>query len=657
MRGLGAKMHAFFFYEEKEEKPEEATGFPKEEETKNRLSGGVPHLKDLTAPSFFDRSQRDCMIVGNRYVRSFLVAGFPKQISVGWADRIYNYEGDLDLSIHIDPVEERNALDELTEKITQFEAQLATEVEAGSNRNLTRLRTQIQDLYQERMKAEQNEISLFSIQMVFNLYTDTRERLEKESRLLERSLKGRKIRLMPLHLRQDAGYKSALPFGKSWLGENYRNFNSEGLTACFPFYNAEISHPSGVYLGINTQTRTPLYLDFYDRNLLSNGNTTVFGMAGSGKTFLVSLLTMRSALNGIRTAIVDPEGEYRAVTEALGGVNIRIAPDGLIPNPFDLEDEELRDDFGKPTGKRVVMLEEKVSDLLNLLAVMAGGLRREQLSLLSFVIQKTYADFGITEDPASLYLEEMVLTEEGNFLHSDVKKPVPVFSDFYERLTAFSAKAGNECLIPVANALQMFVKGGVYGLFDTRTPDALEGFRDAPVITFDVSALEDQVLRPVGMYIALSWCWEKFAKKNPLLEKRIVCDEAWMLVKKEMAGSAFTARFLENTARRIRKRNGTLLVASQNFKEFRENPEGEAVLTNTAVHIFLRQNAADVDEMVEVFKLSMGEKAFLLTARKGNYLLKMQEESTTAFCKAFPYEKRLIEKHTTVGMKQEAEKG
>lgn len=649
MKSLKEVVHNFLFYPEEEE--EEHT---EKDVAEGRLMAGTLTEKDLLTPSFFDRSHADYLISGRKFVRSFLVAGFPKQISVGWADGLYNYEGDLDLSIHVDPMEERNALDELTEKITQFEAQLATEVEAGSNRNITRLRTQIADLYQERMKAEQNEISLFSIQMVFNLYTDSLESLNKETGLLERSLRGRKIKILPLNLRQDAGYKSALPYGKSWLGENYRNFNSEGLTACFPFYNAEISHPSGVYLGLNTQTGTPLYLDFYDRNLLSNGNTTVFGMAGSGKTFLVSLLTMRSALSGIRTAIVDPEGEYGAVTEALGGVNIRIAPDGLVPNPFDLEDEEVRDPDGRPTGKRVVMLEEKISDLLNLLAVMAGGMEREQLSLLSFVIQKTYEDFGITEDAKSLYRTDMVLTKDGDFLHSDVKKPMPTLSDFYERLERFAGEAGNECLISVANSLQMFLKDGVYGLFDTQTPDALDHFRDAPVITFDVSALEDQVLRPVGMYIALSWCWEKFAKKNPMLKKRIVCDEAWMLVKKEMAGAAFTARFLENTARRIRKRNGTLLVASQNFKEFRENPEGEAVLTNTAVHIFLRQNAADVDDMVETFKLSMGEKGFLLTARKGNYLLKMQEESTTAFCKAFPYEKHLIEKHTVAGLKREA---
>lgn len=615
--------------------------------TKNRLSNGIPHKKDLIAPPHIDRSSPNHLQVGAKFVRNFIIAGFPKQISVGWANSLYNYEGDLDLSIHINPTDERTAMDELTTKITQFEAQLHTELEKGSNRNITRLRTLIDDLYEERRKAEQNYISLFSIQMIMNLFTDSLEQLNKESQMLENSLKGHRIKLMSNFLRQDMGYKSALPFGKSWLPKNYRNFNSESLTACYPFYNAEISHPSGVFIGVNNQTQTPIYIDFYNRRLLNNGNTTVFGTAGSGKTFLVSLMTMRSVLKGIRTAIVDPEGEYKTITQALGGVNIEIKPNGAIPNPFDLEDEEEVDDFGKPTGRRVVELRSKISDLLNLIGVMCGGLERQQTSLISLVIANTYKDFGMDENPDSLYTDDVMLNEQGEFVHHGQKKVMPTLSDFHNRLVAASKETGNECLIPVANTLQMFVRSGVYGLFDCQTAPELEDMKDAPVVTFDVSALEDKVLRPIGMYIALTWCWEKFAKKNIAIKKRIVCDEAWMLVKKEMAGSEFTAQFLENTARRIRKRNGALLVASQNFKEFADNPQGQAVLTNATVNIFLRQNSTDIDDVQKVFKLSNGERNFLSSATKGNFLLKMQEESTTGFAQAFDYEQYLIEKKTS----------
>ena len=92
---------------------------------------------------------------------------------------------------------------------------------------------------------------------------------------------------MPAYLKQDDAYKSVLPFGKNYMNESYRNFNSGALTACFPFYNSEISHENGIFVGVNLSTMTPVLIDFYDRKLLVNSNFTVFGKSGSGKTYFV----------------------------------------------------------------------------------------------------------------------------------------------------------------------------------------------------------------------------------------------------------------------------------------------------------------------------------------------------------------------------------
>lgn len=608
------------------------------------LENGVPTLKDMIAPPTFDRSHMDYICVGNKFVRNFIIAGYPKAISVGWADALYNYDGDLDLAIHVSPTDERNALDELTNKITQFEAQLNTEMEKGSNRNVTRLQNQIRDLYEERSKVEQNYISLFKIQMIMNLHTNSLEQLNKETQLLENSLKGRKIKLMPTYLQQDQGYKSALPFGHTYLPRNYRNFSSEGLTACFPFYNSEISHKTGVFTGVNVETATPIYMDFYDRKVLNNGNITVFGCTGSGKTFFVSLLTLRSTLKQIRSVIIDPEGEYREVTDALGGSTIIIGK-SLI-NPFDLEEEEDVDDNGKPTGRKIVKINEKAADLLNLIGLMCGSITNEQKSLLSYALSSLYEEKGFTENPDSLYINSVILNENEEFIHHGQKKPMPTFSDLYTKLNELYNINGNECLINISNSIKMFIKGGIYDMFDCQTSPSLANFKNSPVVTFDISQLEESILRPIGMYIALSWTWEKFAKKNLKIKKRIICDEAWMLTNKNMAGYEYTSQFLENTSRRIRKRNGGLLVSSQNFKEFSNNPQGEAVLTNAAVNIFLKQNSTDIDDVQDLFKLSNGEKNFLLTAKKGNFLLKMGQESTVGYALPFSYEKQLIEKKT-----------
>lgn len=618
---------------------------PKVEEVVNVgvLQKGSRDIKDFFAPPSFDRSNPDYLKVGDKYVKSFVMNGFPSVVSVGWLDQLYNYEGDMDTALYIEPADERGALEEITNKITQFEAQLATEMEKGNIKNITRLQNNVQQLYSQRERLEQNYENLFYVQLISNLYTNTEEELDKQTQMLDNKLKGRRISLMPAYLRQDDSYKSALPFGKNYMNDAYRNFNSGALTACFPFYNSEISHEDGIFTGVNLATMTPVLIDFYDRKLLPNSNLTVFGKSGSGKTYFVSLLTLRSTLKGIRTVIIDPEGEYVNLTKAVGGSHIYIAPDSETQiNPFDLEEEEETDDMGRPTGMKSVKIKDKVSDVLNLIAVMAGGLSREQESLVSTVIAETYKAKGFTEDVNSLYVMEAEFNEvTGEFYHQGRKKQMPTFTDFHDLLEVYAVKEESSGLRSLANALRMFKKGGVYDMFDCQTSTVID-FKNSPVITFDISRLEESILRPIGMYITLTWTWEKFIKKNPETKKRIITDEAWMLVNKNMSGHEYTAAFLDKAARRIRKRNGGLLVASQNFIEFYDSEQGKAVLTNASMNIFLKQDATDIDAVQSTFKLSEGEKNFLLTAKTGEMLVRTGEESSVAFALSFPYEKTLI---------------
>lgn len=608
-------------------------------EIKSVLAPGSRKPKDFIAPPSIDRSREDCLKIGNKYCRSFIVNGFPSIVQVGWLDDLFNSEGDMDTAIYVQPADDREALDELTAKITQFEAQLDIEMKRGNIRNITKLQATIEQLYDQRRKLEQNYENFFYIHIVSNLYENSLESLDKQTQKLTNRLKGRKIDLSPMYLRQEDAYKSGLPFGVNFIKDKMRNFNSGALTACFPFYNSEVSHKNGVFIGINLSTMTPVLIDFYDRSILNNSNASVFGQAGSGKTFFVSLLTLRSALKGVRTVIIDPEGEYRKLTQALGGAYIKLSPESkTYINPFDIEEELDPDE-----GVRKVDIKTKVSDLLNLIVVMVGGVDSEQRSIVSSILTDLYnKDFGITEDPESLYEDDLLFDDERDELGYRVRKTMPTLSDLHAKLEAYAQEANNENIMRLANTLKMFVKGGIYDLFDHQTSPELREFSNAPIVSFDVSQLEEGTLRPIGMYVALSWTWEKFVKKNRHIKKRIVCDEAWMLVDKNMAGSAYTATFLENCARRIRKRNGGLLVASQNFIEFADNPQGKAVLTNTICNIFLRQNSTDIDAVQETFKLSEGEKIFLSTAKRGEMLIKMNEESSVAFALAFPYEAELI---------------
>lgn len=610
------------------------------EDVKEVLKTGSRDAKDFIAPASIDRSSEDHLVIENKHCRSFVVNGFPSLVSVGWLDDLYNFSGDMDTSLFIVPADERGALDELTKKITQFEAQLIVESEKGNIKNITKLQDTVEQLYAQRRALEQNYENLFHIQIVCTLYENSEEELNKQTTRLSNKVKGRRIDISPLYLRQEEGYKSTLPIGEMYVKDRLRNFNTGALTACFPFYNSEISHKDGIFLGINSATATPLLLDFYDRSILNNSNITVFGQAGAGKSFFLSLLTLRSALRNIRTVVIDPEGEYKSLTEKMGGAYIKLAPNVAMGiNPFDIEEE-----YDEDTKTSKVDIKAKIADNLNLIAVMTGGLDNEAKSVVSMILGQMYDEKGFTEDPSSLMSEETSFNPETGEIIHNTRKEMPTLSDFHRLLDAYAKKTNNTAVQKIANSMRMFIKGGIYDLFDRQTSEGLTELFGKPIITFDVSQLEEGILRPIGMYIALSWTWEKFIKKTPKIKKRIICDEAWMLVNKNMQGHEFTASFLENCSRRIRKRNGGLLVASQNFMEFADNPQGKAVLTNAMCNIFLSQSATDIEAVQETFKLSDGEKGFLLTAKRGEMLIRCKGESSVAIAYPFRYEFDMITK-------------
>lgn len=608
---------------------------------------GMRSLKDLLASASIRRTSPDELKVEDKYVRTFVINGYPSSTHIGFLRSLYDYEYDLDVAVYIEPADERNSLMELTKEITVAEAQLATEREAGKITNLTVLQAKRDKLLEQRQRLEQNIENMFYVEVIGGMYADDLKELNKEMQKLDNKMIGARTKIMPLYLRQDDGYKSVLPYGKSYINDFYRNINTAALTGFFPFYNAEISHPGGTFMGINMATATPIFLDWYNKSLLDNANGFVFGKSGSGKTYFVSLLTLRSAIiDGIRTVIIDAEGEYAKVTSAVGGVTIKFEPTEKFKlNCFDIEPEDVIDDEGNITGQRIVNIKSKASDILSLIAVMSQGVMTPDMqSGVSEVISSLYYDKGINENPESLYEEStngIFNKETGEYRYDKIKKRMPQMTDFYNGLIAYAKKTGKQSFFELADTIKIFVNGGIYDMFDCQTTMNID-FDKVPVVSFDVSKLEENLLRPIGMYIALNWTWETFAKQNVEVKKRILVDEAWMLIRKSLKGSEYTGLFLENTSSRIRKRNGGLVISSQRFEVFAHSEHGQAILTNSTVKVFFKQDSADIRNVQDTFMLSSGEKNYLLGVHRGEYLLKVNGESSKGYAYSFDFEDVLI---------------
>lgn len=625
----------------------------------NFLADGSRSEEQLIAPASIQYTSEHELKIENNYVRSFVIKGYPSRVIIGWLREFFGYRGDMDVVVHIVPSNERTALDELTAKITQYEAQYMTELQKGSVKNTTSLQSKLEALYQQRAKLEQNYESMFHVSTLCSIYNHDLKELNKESQKFQSRIAGQKMDVMALSLRQDDGFRTVSPYLTSEINDYARNMNTGALSTMFPFYNADVNHPGGIFIGRNRLLNTPVFINFWNKKLLGNANLFISGASGSGKTYLVSLITLRSAIDGVNTVIIDPENEYGPVCKAAGGVTIRIAPDSEnMMNPFDIDEEVVVDDKGVPTGEIKVDIKGKVSELLNLFSVMVSGssnnsgaaLSGTLKSDISEVLMKLYADFEITSDPESLYKKDESFDEKkGELKNTKVLKKMPTMSDFYKALGKLvnERQDTDKDLKNFYKLISLFTKtgdSGIYDLFDCQTNFESLSLNNTPVIRFDIQGIEDDVLRPIGMHIVLSWIWNKFIKKNVTIRKRVVADEAWMMLQRTFAGSDYTAKFLENCARRIRKYNGSLCCASQNFREFVNRDEGLAVLTNTAVKMFLKQEPEDVHAVGDRFILSDGEKEFLLSAGRGDTLIKVKNDSFVADVYAFPFEDELISK-------------
>lgn len=628
----------------KNNKPVEIVYKDNNQDKTNFIARGSRTMKQLFAPPSVTYMPDYDLKVGSNYAKSFVVNGYPSVVNVGILDPIYSYKGDMDVKQSVIPSNENTVLLELTSKISQFMAQLQIEQEAGNISNLTDLRAKIDSLIEQRVKIERNIENMFQVQITSCLYTKSLSDSKKESQKLLSKVNGGKLGLMPLDIRNKEGYKTTSPFGINTINDYYRNMNTGALAELFPFYNSGYTHPKGTYIG-NTISAMPIpvMVDFFNKSLLPNANMFISGVSGAGKTYFVSLLILRGTLELIKTVVIDVEGEYKNITNYVKGINIRLAPGSADKiNPFDLEVEYDIDSEGNRVGNGKIDIKGKISELLGLFTVMFPSLMDESVkSILSDCINDLYYRFGFNENPASLYYEGSFVDADGNFYHDNIVRVMPTMSDFRNLLAEYCELYPLENLNKFYTALHMYVVGGIYDLFDGQTTVDVNNDK-YPVRNFDISGVEDDELRPTIMYVVMRWIFSKFVKRDLKSKKRVICDEAWIMLKKSMPGSEYTSLVLEKMARRIRKYNGSLVIASQNFRECMSREEGIAILLNASVKMFFLHTPEDIASLTNQFLLGEGEKSFLLTAGKGRALVKIMGEKFVVNVMGFDFENELI---------------
>ena len=605
-------------------------------------------IKELIAPSGIDASNIDHLeIISNtkRYARSFFVSSLPRMCTFPELFRDMYMFGDINTSIYINPIKEEKSQNDLNRVINELETERIVAADKG---NINREST----ISQKRFEAEQlrDEIAagfnkLFEASIISTIFTYSLEDLDRQTKLLSSEMSKSLVGIKTAWGMQEEAFKSNLPFMDDRINKTH-TFDRNSMGTVFPFTTSEVGHPTGVPLGFNKQTGTPILFDNFHSSL-TNYNMVIFAKSGAGKSVTMKTLISRSSvLMGIESLALDAEGEYTIVAESLGGINVVISPTSkTVINLFDLETEIVKDEI---TGKERVTLniENKVEDVTQALVTMArGSTRSDEVNeltkqIIAESVAEEYAALGINSNPDSLYKASNGNLIQGN-LFSKEKKEMPTIGSWYKRIEAKARENTNRDYqyhySYLLKVMKQYIReyDGQMAYFDGQsTFELLEG---APFINLDISQLEERFARPLAQQILLSWIWEKFVKKNSeykkkATQKRVLVDEAWMLLPYPEA-----VDFLNKMARRARKRNVSLAIVSQRFQDFYEKPEAQAVLTSSDTKLFLAQDKSEIQYLKEVFKLSEGEANFLVTCQKGEGLLKVGADS--AILKIMPTRK------------------
>lgn len=550
-------------------------------------------LHYLIAPNFVENSL-DHINVNKKFCRIVSAVGYPRMVESGFLDRIVSSNGDFDISIHIEPFPIASMMVFLNKELQKQRGDLFADQSKGKINPSLELKHK--DTLKVLADLQKGNQKLFNVSLYVNCKGKTKEEVNLLSKKVEAELNS--IMIIPNipYFRMSQGYESMLPFARDVL-QDKRNITTDALSAFFPFTSPYLSiEDKGVMLGLN-KNNVPLIKDIFK---LENANGLVLATSGGGKSYFTKLLISRQLMSGTKVMVIDPQGEYLALTNQYKGEIITISKDSsTIINPLDL----MGHDF----------VEKRLS-LMDLFKVMFEDISEIQKAILDKALRETYAKKGIT-------------------IEKWKGKTPPIYSDLYKTLEQMDKKASpmeKATFRALLNRLSMYTKGGVFGFMDRQTK--IDFHND--FVCFNIGNMPKQV-KPVVMFLVLDYVYMKM--KEDKQRKLLVIDEAWSLL-----GKAEESSYIFEIVKTCRKFNLGLLLITQDVADLVNSKAGHAVLANSSYTFLLKQKPAVIDSVVKTFHLSEHEKNYLLTADLGTGTLILGTEHQELKVIASPKEHEII---------------
>ena len=573
----------------------------------------------------------------NVYESVWSTYDYPSEVGGAWLTPIVSLSNTTCV-INIRHVEQSTAKALMDKAIREINTQLLDKGKMSENMSK---RAQLDSFVEVLREIERGSEYLKLIGIYVMTYGESEKELRTNNRKVLNQFKQNRFKVDKLNLRQMTGFIAMLPTPRDDLIlSNGRDIPSITLGASFPFMFQDLKDKDGFLLGYNESS-----LIFFDPKVRSpsrtNSNIMVIGKSGSGKSHFTKKMLLKMILEGVKTFIVDPEGEYDILTQRLGGQIIDVGSgNNSRINPFHifgvmqeesgdniLSESQIKDGYRSIFSSHIQFLEQFMQNLI-------PDMTNREVSRLSKMFTEAYELKNISkyEDFTQYAPEDYPIMDDVMAL---IQKRIRELSDIIIADSNRAVEVGAE-LNDLRN-LEVYLDrlcgdGSLSNLWNG--PTTIDT-RNSDLILFDfrkmTNSKNDQVMN-AQMMLVLRFLENEVSKnreynlaKGTNRHIAIVVDEAHVFIDERSPAALY---FMHGMIKRIRKYNGIFVVITQNVNDFVGSANIKkyttSIINGCQYSFIFGLNPADLQALMDLYSsvggFSEQEKEFIANAGIGQCL-------------------------------------
>ena len=493
----------------------------------------------------------DYYICGNSYKCVWVVNGYPPSTDAqALLSQLSDKAGVTLRFFHrlVEPMEQRKIIQDAARKNTMQSTSNDVNETITANENL-------QDVVEMLSNLRKNKEPLLHTSVFIELKGSSLEDLKEIQSEVDMELQRSHLEVDKLLLRQKEGFLSVLPMGFNMFGEQYeRVLPASSVANLFPFNFSGKTDPKGLYIG-RDKYGTNILVDF-DRRAedKTTSNILILGNSGQGKSYLMKLILTNIRESGKSVIVLDPEHEYEDLCRNLGGCYIDFMSGEYIINPLEpkawSEGERELDKESPEAFRRFTRLSQHIAFLKDFFHTYNGDFQQRHLATIEILLKKLYSRFSITDS-----------TDFTRLFPDDY----PTLADFYEiceeELNTYDPKQNLPYTRDIVREITLGINSMCIGA-ESKYFNGSTNITDDKFLCFGVKGLMDtnKKLKDVMLFNILSYM------SNKLLGEGFTAasiDELYLFLTNKTA-----IEYIRNAMKRVRKKESTMILASQNIEDF-----------------------------------------------------------------------------------------